>query len=69
LRREIESAGFEVVTQGGILFKPFADFQMDRMIDSGILGDSQLEGLYNLGFEYPDMCADVYCIARVRKED
>jgi SAM-dependent methyltransferase len=68
LRREMEVAGFEMVAQGGILFKPFADFQMDRLIDSGILGESQLEGLYNLGFEYPDMCADVYCIARAKRE-
>ena len=67
LRRELELAGFEIVVQGGIFFKPFADFQMDKLIDSGILGESQLNGLYNLGYEYPDMCADVYCIVRVKR--
>lgn len=64
LNRELESAGFEVVSQGGIFLKPLADFQMDKLIDSGILGEPQLEGLYRMGHEYPDLCADVYAIAR-----
>jgi len=63
LNRELESAGFVIIAQGGILFKFLADFQMDKLIDSGILGEEQCEGLYNLGHEYPDMCADIYAIA------
>lgn len=68
LNRELETAGFDVVALGGIFFKPLADFQMDKMIDSGILGEPQLEGLYRMGNEYPDMCADVYAIARPRAQ-
>ncbi len=64
LIRELEKSGFEIISQGGILFKPFADFQMDKLIDIGILGEQQCEGLYRLGFEYPDMCADIYVIAQ-----
>ena len=64
LNRELDSAGFDVIAQGGIFFKPFADFQMDKLIDLGVLGEPQLEGLYRMGYEYPDMCADVYAIAR-----
>lgn len=67
LTRDLEAGGFEIIAQGGILFKPFADFQMDKLIDSGILGTPQCEGLYKLGHEYPDMCADIYMIARVRR--
>jgi 2-polyprenyl-3-methyl-5-hydroxy-6-metoxy-1,4-benzoquinol methylase len=66
LHRELESAGFDVIAHGGIFFKPFADFQMDKLIDLGVLGETQLEGLYRMGYEYPDMCADVYAIARPR---
>jgi len=66
LNRELELAGFEIVAQGGIFFKYLADFQMDKMIDSGILGPQQLEGLFSLGNQYPDMCADVYAIVRPR---
>lgn len=67
LNRELEAAGFEIVAQGGIFFKFLADFQMDRMIDSGILGEEQCEGLYKLGFEYPDMCADIHAVARSKE--
>jgi 2-polyprenyl-3-methyl-5-hydroxy-6-metoxy-1,4-benzoquinol methylase len=67
LRRELELAGFEIVVQGGIFFKPLADFQMDRLIDIDILGEPQLEGLFSLGYEYPDMCADVYAVARIKE--
>lgn len=67
LNRELESAGFEIIAQGGILFKFLADFQMDKLIDSGILGEAQCEGLYKLGHEYPDMCADIYAIARPKQ--
>lgn len=64
LNREVESAGFDIIAQGGILFKLLADFQMDKLIDSGLLGKEQCEGLYRLGHEYPDMCADIYAVAR-----
>jgi 2-polyprenyl-3-methyl-5-hydroxy-6-metoxy-1,4-benzoquinol methylase len=67
LNRELEEAGFEIIAQGGILFKFLADFQMDKMIDSGILGKEQCEGLFKLGHEYPDMCADIYAIARQKQ--
>ena len=40
---------------------------MDKMIDSGILGKEQCEGLFKLGHEYPDMCADIYAIARQKQ--
>lgn len=66
LNKELDSAGFEIVAQGGILFKLLSDFQLDKMIDLGILGEEQLEGLYQMGFEYPDMCADVFAIARLK---
>ncbi|MEQ9105926.1 MAG: class I SAM-dependent methyltransferase [Limnobacter sp.] len=64
LNKELESAGYEIVAQGGIYFKLLADFQLDKMIDSGILQEQQQEGLFRLGNEYPDMCADVFAIAR-----
>lgn len=66
LNRDIEAAGFNIIAQGGILFKPFADFQMDQLIDTGLLGEPQSEGLYRLGHEYPDMCADIYAIAQIK---
>ncbi|MBI5134904.1 class I SAM-dependent methyltransferase [Candidatus Uhrbacteria bacterium] len=67
LKRELEYCGFEIITHGGILFKYLADFQMDQLIDLGILGKEQCDGLFSLGQEYPDMCADIYAVARLKK--
>jgi 2-polyprenyl-3-methyl-5-hydroxy-6-metoxy-1,4-benzoquinol methylase len=64
LIRDLELGGFEIIAQGGILFKPLADFQMDKLLDLGILGPEQTEGLFRLGHEYPDLCADIFAIAR-----
>lgn len=64
LAKEIESSGLTIVTHGGLYFKPFADFQMDLLMDQGIIGTPQIEGLYRMGFEYPNMCADVYAVAK-----
>ena len=63
LTRDIETAGFDIVSQGGLLFKPFADFQMDKLIDIELIAKPQIEGLLKLGHEYPDMCGVIYMIA------
>jgi 2-polyprenyl-3-methyl-5-hydroxy-6-metoxy-1,4-benzoquinol methylase len=68
LNRDLERAGFEIIAQGGILLKPLADFQMDRLIDAGILGEEQLEGLYKLGLEYPDLCGTLFSISQAPAE-
>jgi len=68
LTRDLDAANFDIIAQGGILFKPFADFQMDKLIDIGVVGEQQIEGLYKLGHEYPDMCANIYAIARLKNK-
>lgn len=69
LAQDVEAESFEIVAQGGIFLKPFADFQMDKLIDLGLLGPQQCEGLYLLGREYPDMCADIYIIAQIKEKE
>jgi 2-polyprenyl-3-methyl-5-hydroxy-6-metoxy-1,4-benzoquinol methylase len=64
LKREMKNNGLDIILQGGIFFKPFADFQLDKMINSKIIGEQQIEGLYSLGDDYPDMCADIYAICK-----
>jgi 2-polyprenyl-3-methyl-5-hydroxy-6-metoxy-1,4-benzoquinol methylase len=67
LNRELESAGFEIIEQGGIMLKMLADYQMDELYANGILGDSHIEGLYRLGREYPDLASAIYCVCRVKE--
>jgi SAM-dependent methyltransferase len=66
LNRDVEAAGLIQVGQGGLLLKPLADFQMDKLIELGILGQSQLDGLYKMGLEYPDMAGSLYSVCRTQ---
>jgi trans-aconitate methyltransferase len=66
LNSDVGAAGFEVVAQGGIMLKILADFQMDRLIDDGMLLQQQIDGLYALGLEYPDLTGSLFAICRVK---
>lgn len=65
LNRDIEIAGLLQVSQGGLLLKLLADFQMDKLMETGILGDTQVEGLYKMGLEYPDFAGSLFSICRL----
>jgi 2-polyprenyl-3-methyl-5-hydroxy-6-metoxy-1,4-benzoquinol methylase len=64
LNRDIEAAMLAQVGQGGLMLKLLADFQMDALIENGVLGEPQLEGLYKMGFEYPDLAGSLYSVCR-----
>ncbi len=67
LNKDIQNNDFEIIAQGGILFKPFADFQMSYLMNNSILNFEHILGLYTLGNEYPNLCADLYVIARKKQ--
>jgi SAM-dependent methyltransferase len=60
--RDIEGAGFNIVAQGGVMLKILADFQLDELMELGILGAAQIDGLYRLGLEHPDLCGSLFSI-------
>lgn len=62
--RDIAEAGGEILSRGGLVLKPFANFQMDRMIDAGAIGRVQLDGLETLGHQFPDHCGSLYAVLR-----
>lgn len=62
LSRLIRSNGYEELAQGGIMLKPFADFQMDEIIAGGTLKDTHFEGLFRLGQRYPELAAVIYSV-------
>jgi 2-polyprenyl-3-methyl-5-hydroxy-6-metoxy-1,4-benzoquinol methylase len=68
LNRDLESNGFDVIAQGGIILKPLADFQMDKLIELEVLKEAQMEGLYKLGLEYPDLSGAIYCVCKMSKQ-
>jgi 2-polyprenyl-3-methyl-5-hydroxy-6-metoxy-1,4-benzoquinol methylase len=64
LQRDVSKAGLEVVNKSGIFFKPFANFQFDKIIESKIIDQNYLDGCYKLGFKYPDLCASIFFLCR-----
>ncbi len=58
----LEAARLRPVVEGGVFFKPFANFQFDAMMRAGVIGDDYLEGCYALGARYPDLCASLFAI-------
>ena len=62
LERDARMGGLKVTHRGGIFFKPFANFQFDQLLQSGIIGQDYLDGCYQLGMTYPDLCASIYLL-------
>lgn len=62
LLAHVAEAGLSVAESGGVFFKPFANFQFDKLIASGLIGEDYLEGCFKLGRVYPDLCASIYAI-------
>jgi 2-polyprenyl-3-methyl-5-hydroxy-6-metoxy-1,4-benzoquinol methylase len=62
LKAHVSEAGLTGVESGGVFFKPFANFQFDKLIASGLIGEDYLEGCFKLGRLYPDLCASIYVI-------
>lgn len=62
LAAHAREAGLRAVETGGVFFKPFANFQFDKLLASGAIGEDYLEGCFKLGGLYPDLCASIYAI-------
>lgn len=62
LRRDSVESGLTVVGSGGIVFKPLANYQLDKAMELGVIDADFLEGCYQLGDVYPDLCATVYVV-------
>lgn len=65
LYRDVTKAGWKVMQSGGVFFKPFANFQFDRMLLENIVDQTYLEGCYQLGMTYADLCASIYVVCEL----
>jgi 2-polyprenyl-3-methyl-5-hydroxy-6-metoxy-1,4-benzoquinol methylase len=64
LERDVRAAGLQVVQRGGIFFKALANFQWDRLLQTDIISKEYLEGCYQLGQIYPDLCSSIFLLCR-----
>jgi 2-polyprenyl-3-methyl-5-hydroxy-6-metoxy-1,4-benzoquinol methylase len=60
LERDAKAAGLNVVYQTGIFFKALANFQWDRLIQTDIISKEYLDGCFQLGHHYPDLCSSIF---------
>src|SRR5262249_38972627 len=60
LERDVRAGGLTVLHRGGVFFKPLANFQFDRLMQTDIISPAYLDGCYELGMLYPDLCASVW---------
>lgn len=62
LERDATAAGLKVSYRSGIFFKALANFQWDKLLKTDIVSKEYLEGCYQLGQEYPDLCSSIFLL-------
>ena len=62
LERDVKAAGLKVVYRTGIFFKAMANFQWDKLLQTDIISKEYLEGCYELGHHYPDLCSSIFLL-------
>ncbi len=62
LERDAKAAGLNVVYRSGIFFKALANFQWDKLLQTDIISPEYLEGCYQLGQQYPDLCSSLFLL-------
>ncbi len=67
LERDAVAAGLEVVHRSGIFFKALANFQWDRLLQTDIISKEYLDGCYQLGQVYPDLCSSIFLVCKKGK--
>lgn len=67
LERDAKLAGLNVVHRSGIFFKALANFQWDKLLNTDIISDEYLEGCYDLGQHYPDLCSSIFLLCNKGK--
>ena len=60
LERDARAGGLKVVHRSGIFFKALANFQWDRLLHTDIISEAYLDGCFQLGQQYPDLCSSIF---------
>lgn len=57
---DINEAGLEILTLGGVFFKPLSNKQIQDNWTN-----EMIEGFYELGKDFPEFAADIYAVCRI----
>lgn len=64
LERDAKAGGLNVIYRSGIFFKALANFQWDQLLNTDIISQEYLDGCYQLGQQYPDLCSSIMLICK-----
>tara|TARA_B100001093_G_scaffold132296_1_gene124856 strand:- start:20368 stop:21111 length:744 start_codon:yes stop_codon:yes gene_type:complete len=62
LERDAKLAGLKVTHRSGIFFKALANFQWDKLLETDIISKEYLDGCYELGHQYPELCSSTFLL-------
>jgi ribosomal protein S18 acetylase RimI-like enzyme len=64
LERDAKAGGLNTIHRSGIFFKALANFQWDQLLNTDIISKEYLDGCYQLGQQYPDLCSSIMLICK-----
>lgn len=67
LERDAKAAGLKIIHRSGIFFKALANFQWDQLLKTDIVSKEYMEGCYQLGQLYPDLCSSIFLMCEKGK--
>jgi 2-polyprenyl-3-methyl-5-hydroxy-6-metoxy-1,4-benzoquinol methylase len=67
LERDARAAGLDVIHRSGVFFKALANFQWDKLLGTDVISEAYLNGCYQLGQQYPDLCSSIFLLCRKGK--
>ena len=62
LERDLKKSKLNITYRSGIFFKPLANFQWDKILQTDIISKEYLDGCYELGQVYPDLCSSLFFV-------
>ena len=62
LERDLKKSKLNITHRSGIFFKPLANFQWDKILQTDIISKEYLNGCYQLGQVYPDLCSSLFFV-------
>lgn len=60
---DFEASGYRVVAREGVVFKILADFQLNKMMQAGIIGEEHIRGLQGMAKGQEDFCDSILIVA------
>jgi 2-polyprenyl-3-methyl-5-hydroxy-6-metoxy-1,4-benzoquinol methylase len=67
LERDAKTAGLKVIHRSGIFFKALANFQWDILLQTDIISKEYLDGCFELGHHYPELCSSIFLMCEKGK--